>query len=76
MGLLAVGLLARGASNGRWIWAAGWLMTAGILVFCGSLYALALSGYRGLGAVTPFGGTAFLLGWVALSIGILRLRTD
>lgn len=46
--------------------AAGWLFVAGILVFSGSLYLLALTGTRWLGAVTPLGGLAFLLGWLAL----------
>lgn len=52
--------------------AAGWAMLAGIVLFCGSLYALALSGVRALGAVTPFGGVAFLAGWVLLAIACLR----
>lgn len=46
--------------------AAGWLFVTGIVVFSGSLYLLALSGIRWLGAVTPLGGVAFLLGWLAL----------
>lgn len=46
---------------------AGWLMAAGILLFSGSLYALALSGHRWLGAVAPIDGTAFILGWTAFA---------
>jgi len=42
---------------------AGWILQVGILVFSGSLYALALSGVKGLGAITPLGGLAFLIGW-------------
>jgi uncharacterized membrane protein YgdD (TMEM256/DUF423 family) len=49
------------------------LFLAGIVLFSGSLYLLALTGARGLGAVTPFGGAAFLLGWVALGWAALRL---
>jgi uncharacterized membrane protein YgdD (TMEM256/DUF423 family) len=49
------------------------LFLAGIVLFSGSLYLLALTGVRGLGAVTPFGGAAFLLGWVALGWAALRL---
>lgn len=49
------------------------LFLAGIVLFSGSLYLLALSGVRGLGAVTPFGGFAFLLGWLALGWAALRL---
>lgn len=52
--------------------AAGLLFVAGILLFSGSLYALALSGVRALGAVTPFGGLAFLAGWVCLGITAAR----
>jgi uncharacterized membrane protein YgdD (TMEM256/DUF423 family) len=47
---------------------AGYLFQAGILLFSGSLYALALSGVRVLGAVTPFGGLCFLAGWAAIVI--------
>jgi len=46
--------------------AAGWCFLAGIVLFSGSLYALALTGVRTLGAVTPLGGVAFLVGWALL----------
>jgi uncharacterized membrane protein YgdD (TMEM256/DUF423 family) len=46
---------------------AGWLFVAGILIFSGSLYTLALTGLRWLGAITPFGGLAFLAGWLCLA---------
>ncbi len=46
---------------------AGWLFTAGIVLFSGSLYALALSGVRWLGAITPLGGVLFLAGWATLA---------
>jgi len=63
---------------GRWplrvFGAAGVMFLAGIVVFSGSLYALALSGERWLGAVTPFGGLAFLTGWLMLAIGTWRAR--
>lgn len=68
---LAVGLTAVLGAHvvGRFPrWAAG-LFTAGVLLFSGSLYVMALTGARGLGAVTPFGGVAFLAGWVALGVG-------
>lgn len=67
----ALGLLAVAWASTRWphgaTTAAGWLFTAGILIFCGSLYLLALSGNRWLGAVTPLGGAAFLAGWLLLA---------
>jgi uncharacterized membrane protein YgdD (TMEM256/DUF423 family) len=72
LGLLAVGLLAMHlpeSSPLRW---SGWLMFAGILVFSGSLYILALSGVRWWGAVTPIGGTAFIAAWALFAAAVLR----
>ena len=66
-------LLARFSTDGSpWLTAAGWLFIAGSVLFSGSLYALSLSGTPWLGAITPLGGVAFLLGWAALAIGVLR----
>ncbi len=53
---------------------AGWAFIAGILFFSGSLYMLALTGEKWLGAVTPFGGLAFLAGWACLLFGALRAQ--
>ena len=53
---------------------AGWAFATGILLFCGSLYLLALTDIRWLGAITPFGGIAFLLGWGALAWHAARNR--
>ncbi|MEO6773059.1 MAG: DUF423 domain-containing protein [Kofleriaceae bacterium] len=50
----------------------GWLFQAGIVLFSGSLYALALTDVKVLGAITPLGGLAFLAGWVWLAISALR----
>ena len=74
LALIGVGiLLARFSIDGSpWLTAAGWLFVAGSILFSGSLYALALSGTSWLGAITPLGGVAFLLGWLALAIGVLR----
>jgi uncharacterized membrane protein YgdD (TMEM256/DUF423 family) len=52
--------------------APGWVFQAGIVLFSGSLYALALSGVKGLGAITPIGGVAFLAGWIWLAVTMLR----
>lgn len=52
--------------------AAGWLFVAGIVVFSGSLYALVLTGQRWLGAVTPLGGVAFIVGWGCLVVAAMR----
>ncbi len=74
----ALALLAVAWASTRWasaaIRAAGWLFVAGILLFSGSLYALTLTGIRGLGAVTPFGGAAFILGWLLLAWGAWTSR--
>ena len=52
--------------------AAGWLFVAGIVVFSGSLYTLVLTGQRWLGAVTPLGGVAFIVGWGCLVGAAMR----
>ncbi|MGL4649212.1 MAG: DUF423 domain-containing protein [Caldilineaceae bacterium] len=51
---------------------AGWLFVAGILIFSGSLYTLAITGTRWLGAITPIGGVAFLAGWTCLILAAWR----
>jgi uncharacterized membrane protein YgdD (TMEM256/DUF423 family) len=51
---------------------AGWCFLAGTVIFSGSLYVLALTGIRWLGAITPFGGLAFLVGWALLAWGAWR----
>ena len=67
----ALGLLAVGLALSRWpssaVVLAGWLFIAGTIVFSGTLYLLALSGLRWLGAVTPVGGAAFIAGWLVLA---------
>ena len=55
LGVLAVGLAMQQLPDAGWLRAAGWLLTAGVVLFCGSLYLLALTGARWLGAVTPLG---------------------
>jgi uncharacterized membrane protein YgdD (TMEM256/DUF423 family) len=59
---------------GGWlVVSAGWLFTAGIVIFSGSLYVLALTGVTWLGAITPIGGLAFLAGWACLAIAAAAL---
>ncbi len=67
LALLAIGLYTMHRPDAPAIGLAAWLFVAGIALFSGSLYALALTGVRGLGAVTPFGGIAFLAGWLAFA---------
>ena len=71
LGLLAVAWAASRWPN-AWIGSAGWLLVVGIAVFSGSLYLLAVTGIRWLGAITPIGGLCFIAGWVALAVGALR----
>ncbi|MFE8596547.1 DUF423 domain-containing protein [Archangium violaceum] len=71
LGLIAIGLLSQVRPNPL-LNGAGWAMTVGILLFSGSLYALALSGVRALGAITPLGGLGFLAGWLLLAIAAWR----
>lgn len=70
----ALALLAVAWACTRWpgaaVSASGWLFVAGTLLFSGSLYALALSGMRGLGAITPIGGAAWIIGWACLAWGV------
>lgn len=74
LALVGVGiLLGRFSAEGSvWLSGAGWLFVAGTILFSGSLYLLSLTGTTWLGAITPLGGIAFLLGWLALAIGIWR----
>ncbi|HZY05105.1 MAG TPA: DUF423 domain-containing protein [Anaeromyxobacteraceae bacterium] len=71
LGLVAVAWAA-GRFPGALVGAAGWLLVAGTVLFSGSLYLLALTGTRWLGAVTPLGGLAFLAGWACLAWAALR----
>lgn len=73
LALLAVALLA-GRNEDALVRAAGWCFVAGTVLFSGSLYALALSGIRGLGAITPLGGVCFIGGWACLAMAAWRAR--
>ena len=77
LALLVVGVWLRASAHGsgapgRLLGFAGGAFAAGVLLFSGSLYLLALGGPRWLGPVTPAGGLAFLAGWLALAIAALR----
>ena len=66
LALLAVGALITHGGGGP-LSVAAWSFLLGVFVFSGSLYALALTGTRWLGAITPIGGVLFLVGWAALA---------
>ena len=74
----ALGLFVVAWAASRWpgatVHAAGWLFMVGILIFSGSLYLLVLTGTRWLGAITPLGGVAMILGWGLLAWGIFQGR--
>src|SRR5262245_53616378 len=71
LALLAVGVLTERLPENA-LNLSGWAFVAGTLLFSGSLYALALTGARAWGAVTPVGGVAFLIGWATLLVAVLR----
>ena len=76
LGLLMVGFAARsGAVNETTAGRVGWLLLAGIILFSGSLYALALTRVTALGAITPLGGVAFIVAWLWLGVCLLRSRS-
>ena len=74
-GLVMVPILARvGAVTPAGANRVCWLLVAGVLIFSGSLYALAVTGVRALGAITPLGGTAFIAAWLLLAWELIRTR--
>jgi len=68
LALLAVGGLAMTGRGGAPLTVAGWSFLVGILIFSGTLYGLSISGIRWLGMITPIGGLAMIVGWIALAI--------
>lgn len=72
LALLALGLLMRTGVVGAAITTAAWCFITGTLIFSGSLYVLAGSGVKILGAVTPIGGVLLIAGWIALAVGLAR----
>ncbi len=72
--LLVALLISRTTSPQPILIATGWLFIVGIAIFSGSLYALSLTGVKYLGAITPLGGVAFLLGWGTLAFAASSLK--
>lgn len=72
LALLGVGILLTQGIQSKSLTASGWLFTAGIVVFSGSLYILSLSGIRWLGAITPVGGALWLAAWACLCYAATR----
>lgn len=71
LALILVGILAKQFGDSGVV-SAGWVMFAGMGIFSGSLYALVLSGTRWLGAITPLGGTALIIGWAMLAWALYK----
>lgn len=71
LALLAVGLLATRGTSGWLVSTAAILFLTGIVLFSGSLYAMAFTGARRLGAITPLGGLCLILGWIVLAFVLL-----
>jgi len=71
LALLGVGLLARERVT-TFLRVAAIAFLVGLVLFCGSLYLLALGAPRGIGAITPLGGLAFIVGWLALAMHAYR----
>ncbi len=69
LGLLLIGLIGFQIQS-KYIKWSGTLISIGIIIFCGSLYILALSGFEWIGAITPIGGLSFVAGWVCLILAI------
>lgn len=72
LALLFIGVLADKLGGSPLVTAAGWLIFAGIVLFSGSLYAMALTGVSKLGAITPLGGLSFLTGWVLVTTAVIK----
>jgi uncharacterized membrane protein YgdD (TMEM256/DUF423 family) len=73
-GLALVALVLAGLRGigGRWLWAAAWLIAAGMLLFSGSIYAKTLGAPAGIVGAAPYGGVAIMLGWLAFAASVWR----
>jgi uncharacterized membrane protein YgdD (TMEM256/DUF423 family) len=75
LGLIAVVLVAERGLGAPLLWPAAWLLVAGILLFCGSIYAASLGAPRAIVAVAPYGGVALMFGWALFVVGVVRARS-
>ena len=69
--LFAAWLATQGDSTATTV--AGWAFVVGVALFSGSLYTMPLTGMKWLGAITPLGGVAFIIGWIALAVAGSKL---
>jgi uncharacterized membrane protein YgdD (TMEM256/DUF423 family) len=73
LGLVLVGVLLARRHNG-WLLASGCLMVVGLLLFCLNIDAIILWGFEGARALVPWGGSAFIVSWLALAVGVLTTK--
>ncbi len=73
LGLILIAILCQLMPEASLLLNAGWLFLGGIVLFSGSLYAMVLTGNKGLGIITPMGGVAFLLGWLSIAVDAFKL---
>ena len=73
LGLLLIGVIAWQLPGSVWLKWSAWIMLAGIILFSGSLYLLALTNVRWLGMITPIGGIAFIVAWLLLLVAAVKL---
>lgn len=74
LALIAIALLIARFPNSRLFVVAGYAFISGVVIFSGSLYALSLSGVKWLGAITPLGGVALIIGWACLAVAALGIE--
>ena len=74
LALILVALLISRFPDSILLVVAGYAFVAGVAIFSGSLYALSLSGIKWLGAITPLGGAAFIIGWACLAVAALKIE--
>ena len=74
LGLIGTTLIAGRFPGSKLIALSGWLLLIGMIFFCGSLYAVTFGAPASVGALAPIGGSAFMAGWLAVGVGVLRAR--
>ncbi len=75
LGLIGTSFVAQRYPESRLIALSGWLLLAGVVLFCGSIYATTFGAPASVGSIAPLGGMAFMLGWLALGVGLARARS-
>ena len=75
LGLLIIGTIAQRIDT-KGIRISATLLLVGTIIFCGSLYLLSVTGLRWMGAITPIGGLAFIVGWITLAFSLWRSPID